>query len=46
MSPIMGRAVTIKTTRTDGLEGLVFYIKGIAPHPDNPETRLTLGRKP
>lgn len=44
--PILGYPVTIKTTATDALETLVFSIKSIHRHPDNPEVILTLAMKP
>jgi hypothetical protein len=42
----LGKAVTIKTTATAALQTLVFTIKGIRLHSDNPEIILTLGMKP
>lgn len=42
----LGRDVTVKTTQTDALEGVVFTCSGITAHPNLPAKVLTLTRRP
>lgn len=46
LTPALDRTVTVSSTATGQLEGIVFTIKGIVPHPNLPAHVLTLERVP
>lgn len=46
LTPALGRNVTITTTVTDALEGVVFTVAAITAHPNLPATVLTVERRP
>lgn len=46
LTPTLGRDVTITTTQTDALEGVVFTIDGFTAHPNLAAKILTLKRRP
>lgn len=46
LTPALGRELTVTTTVTGGLQGLVFTITGIEAHPNLPATLLTARMRP